>query len=151
MASNKKTSSPAETTSAGQRSVQGGAEPVAEVHETYGIKERYIIALVDLYQFPIRTKLYAHPAPVQQEAAAAVPESGWRPIETLPPGVRAHNETFYGLVEGIMRRCYYGKTSHAPIYGFNVSDQGPEDCDLCEPTHWYDFGNGRTMPEMPHD
>ncbi|WP_408902166.1 DUF551 domain-containing protein [Rhodovarius crocodyli] len=28
------------------------------------------------------------------------------------------------------------KTSHVPIYGWCLVDQGGEDTDLCKPTHW---------------
>jgi hypothetical protein len=41
-----------------------------------------------------------------------------------------------GVVEGDVHFIRYGKTSHVPLYGWNVCDQGPEDCDLVEPTHW---------------
>lgn len=56
----------------------------------------------------------------------------WKPIETAPrDGTR-----FRAMVNGRARICAWGKTSHVPIYGFCLADQGPEDFDLCEPTDW---------------
>jgi hypothetical protein len=66
-------------------------------------------------------------------------EQGWQPIETAPRDGRH----FLAVVEGEVRRVYHGKTSHVPLYGFCLSDQGPEDCDLCEPTRW------RPLPTPP--
>jgi len=41
-----------------------------------------------------------------------------------------------GVVDGEVRVISYGKTSHVPMYGWCLADQGPEDFDLCNPTHW---------------
>lgn len=40
------------------------------------------------------------------------------------------------IVDHEVRLVAYGKTSHVPIYGFCLVDQGAEDSDLCEPTAW---------------
>ena len=40
------------------------------------------------------------------------------------------------VVEGDVRVIKWGKTSHVPIYGWCLADQGAEDFDLCEPTAW---------------
>jgi hypothetical protein len=56
----------------------------------------------------------------------------WYPIETAPKD----GKRVLGVVEGDVHFIRYGKTSHVPLYGWNVCDQGPEDCDLVEPTHW---------------
>jgi imidazoleglycerol phosphate synthase glutamine amidotransferase subunit HisH len=56
----------------------------------------------------------------------------WRPIETAPQD----GSRLLGWVDGEVRFIFYGKTSHVPIYGWNVCDQGAEDCDLVMPTHW---------------
>ncbi len=63
---------------------------------------------------------------------SAPDENGWMPIESAPivPGRKL------GWVDGTVRFIYYGKTSHVPIYGWNTCDEGAEDCELCEPTHW---------------
>jgi hypothetical protein len=65
--------------------------------------------------------------------------SEWQPIETCQPDGRR----VLGVVDGAVRFIYWGKTSHVPIYGWNVCDQGAEDCELCEPTHWM------PLPEPP--
>lgn len=56
---------------------------------------------------------------------------GWQPIETAPK-----NEHILAVVEGQVRCVRYCKTSHLPIVGWCLVDQGAEDCDLCEPTCW---------------
>ena len=56
----------------------------------------------------------------------------WRPIEEAPKD----GTCFLAVVDGTVRTVAYGKTSHVPIYGFCVADQGPEDFDLCHPTHF---------------
>ena len=55
----------------------------------------------------------------------------WQPIETAPK-----DKQILGLVDGQVRLIRYGKTSHVPLYGFCLADQGPEDFDICEPTKW---------------
>jgi hypothetical protein len=55
----------------------------------------------------------------------------WRPMETAPK-----DRAFVGKVNGIQRICKWGKTSHVPLHGFCLADQGPEDFDLCAPTGW---------------
>lgn len=64
----------------------------------------------------------------------------WQPIETAPKdGTR-----LIGFVDGLVRFIYHGKTSHVPIYGWNLGDQGAEDCELCKPSHWM------PLPEPPN-
>jgi hypothetical protein len=58
-------------------------------------------------------------------------QGGWQPIETAP-----RDAVLLGVVDGEVRLISWGKTSHIPLYGWNLADQGPEDYDLCEPTHW---------------
>jgi len=55
----------------------------------------------------------------------------WQPIETAP-----RERFLLGWVDGCVRLIRWGKTSHVPMYGWNLADQGPENFDLCEPTHW---------------
>jgi hypothetical protein len=62
---------------------------------------------------------------------AALEEGAWRPIETAPI-----DERFLASVDGEVRIVQFGKTSHVPIYGWCLADQGAEDFDLCSPTHW---------------
>ena len=38
--------------------------------------------------------------------------------------------------EQTIRFVAWGKTSHVPMYGFCLADQGPEHFDLCKPTRW---------------
>jgi hypothetical protein len=69
----------------------------------------------------------------------AIAESwAWRPMETAE-GVRC-----LGLVNGVARVIAWGKTSHVPMYGWCLADQGPEDFDLCEPTGWLPLPNGQS-------
>lgn len=56
----------------------------------------------------------------------------WRPIESAPKD----GTIILGAVDGETRLLSWGKTSHVPMYGFCLADQGAEDFDLCEPTHW---------------
>lgn len=64
----------------------------------------------------------------------------WQPIETAPK-----DKLIIAVVEGRTRLVKYGKTSHLPWLGFCLADQGPEDSDLCKPTHWM------PLPEPPKD
>ena len=63
-------------------------------------------------------------------------KDAWQPMDTAPRTGR-----ILGVVEGCVRFIYWGKTSHVPIYGWNLGDQGVEDCELCEPTHWMPVPN----------
>jgi hypothetical protein len=64
----------------------------------------------------------------------------WQPIDTAP---KEGPFPMLGIVDGSVRLIYFGKTSHVPLYGWNLADQGPEDCELCSPTHWM------PLPEPP--
>ena len=55
----------------------------------------------------------------------------WRPIETAPK-----DELILASVNGEVRLVSWGKTSHVPMYGFCLADQGMEEYDMCSPTHW---------------
>jgi hypothetical protein len=48
-----------------------------------------------------------------------------------------------GVVDGRVRVIQWGKTSHVPIYGWCLADQGVEDFDICHPTHWM------RLPDVP--
>lgn len=56
----------------------------------------------------------------------------WMPIESAPKKAGR----ILAVVDGEVRVVSYGKTSHVPMYGFCLADQGPEDFDLCAPTYW---------------
>lgn len=58
--------------------------------------------------------------------------TAWQPIETAPKDGRR----FLAVVDDCVRIAMWTKTSHVPLYGFCLVDQGAEDCDLCKPTHW---------------
>lgn len=61
----------------------------------------------------------------------------------MPPKDKA----FLGVVDGCVRVCKYGKTSHVPLYGYCLADQGAEDFDLCSPTHWQPMPDPPTQPQ----
>jgi hypothetical protein len=61
--------------------------------------------------------------------------SGWLPISTAPKD----GTEFFAIVNGERRSVSWGKTSHVPIYGFCLADQGVEDYDICEPTMWHPY------------
>ena len=64
----------------------------------------------------------------------------WQSMETAPTRGR-----FLAMVDGDIRMVAYGKTSHVPIWGWCLVDQGAEDADLCEPTFWH------PLPEPPQE
>lgn len=55
----------------------------------------------------------------------------WQPMETAPKNV-----TLLGVVEDSVRLIRWCKTSHVPIYGWCVVDEGPEGADVCRPRFW---------------
>jgi hypothetical protein len=56
----------------------------------------------------------------------------WRAIETAPKD----GQRILAAVKGDVRVVRWGKTSHVPLFGFCLADQGVEDFDICKPTHW---------------
>lgn len=65
----------------------------------------------------------------------------WQDISTAPKdGTR-----ILVVHEGQTRIALWGKTSHVPIYGFCLSDQGPEDFDLVYVDLW------QPLPSPPRD
>ena len=70
-------------------------------------------------------------APFPAALPSPIPD-GWRDdMENAP-----RDQTLLGVVEGDVRLIRWGKTSHVPMFGWNLADQGVEDFDLCDPTHW---------------
>lgn len=65
------------------------------------------------------------------EGIAAYDKALWQPIETAPK-----DRHIDAVVDGVVRVVRWGKTSHVPLYGFCLADQGSEDFDLCKPTVW---------------
>lgn len=65
----------------------------------------------------------------------------WLPIDENTPKDRL----LWGFVEGKKRLIKWGKTSHVPLYGFCLADQGAEDFDICYPTHYCE------LPEDPKE
>lgn len=66
----------------------------------------------------------------------------WRSMNTAP----RDGKPFLGVYGGQVRVFQYGKTSHVPMYGFCLADQGIEDFDLIEDSKircW------TPMPELP--
>lgn len=61
-------------------------------------------------------------------ALTAALNAMWRPIEEAPKDGRR----ILAVYGGQTRVFQYGKTSHVPLYGFCLADQGPEDFDLID-------------------
>jgi hypothetical protein len=68
------------------------------------------------------------PSGWQKQADRRAPESG---------------ESFLAVVSDEVRVVSYGKTSHVPMYGYCLADQGAEDFDLCAFDWW------QPMPSLP--
>ena len=51
------------------------------------------------------------------------------------------------VVDGDVRVCAWGKTSHVPLYGWLLVDQGAEDADLCAPASWMPM----PLPDPPKE
>lgn len=66
-------------------------------------------------------------------------EMEWRDMKTAP-----ENKTILAIVDGQVRLVRWCKTSHVPIYGWNLADQGPEDFELCKPTKWMPLPKGES-------
>ncbi|MDW9866748.1 hypothetical protein [Sinorhizobium meliloti] len=75
---------------------------------------------------------------IGQAVAGERERDRWQPMETAPKHGR-----FLAVVDGEVCVVSCGKTSHLPIEGFCLADQGPEDFDLCKPTVW------QPLPEPP--
>jgi hypothetical protein len=67
----------------------------------------------------------------REEWLAAKVEPQWQPMDSAP-----HDITLLGVVDGDVRVIRWCKTSHVPIYGWNLADQGVEEYEICEPTCW---------------
>ena len=65
--------------------------------------------------------------------------SDWQEMRYAPKDGTA----FLAVVKGKVRVIQWGKTSHVPLYGFCLADQGVEEFDLCNPSHWMH------MPKLP--
>lgn len=63
----------------------------------------------------------------------------WLPINADTP----RDRPILVIYEGRTRVARYGKTSHVPLYGFCLADQGPEDFDLVDVSIW------QPLPEPP--
>jgi hypothetical protein len=63
--------------------------------------------------------------------------------EWYPP---KSGKKFLAVVDQEIRFVAFGKTSHVPIQGFCLTDQGVEEFDLCEFTHWMPLPD---LPESP--
>lgn len=81
---------------------------------------------------PVRFDLFlaAHKAMIAGMPPAP-PADPWSSIESAP-----RDRMILGAVDGQTRFVKWGKTSHVPIYGWCLADQGAEDFDMCKPTAW---------------
>lgn len=61
--------------------------------------------------------------------------SKWRPIETAPRDGTRILARKRGASGWCIRRTFWGKTSHVPLYGWNYG-RDVEDLDLWNPTQW---------------
>ena len=77
------------------------------------------------------SELAAANVALRERIAGLEAQRQWLPIETAP-----RQRRFLALVDGLVRFVAWGKTSHVPMYGWCLVDQGAEDSELCEPTHW---------------
>lgn len=66
-----------------------------------------------------------------QAELTALKGDGWQSMDTAPK----HGHFLATVADGV-RLVSWGKTSHVPLYGWILVDQGVEDCDLCLPTAW---------------
>jgi hypothetical protein len=79
-----------------------------------------------------RAVLYEALSALPSPPAGEQKDSQWKPVESAPKdGTR-----FLAWVDGAARVVMWGKTSHVPIHGFCLADQGWEDFDLCEFFYW---------------
>jgi hypothetical protein len=62
--------------------------------------------------------------------------SEWQPIETADRSLDALNRRVLGVVDGDVRLMAYGFSSHTKWLTWCLADQGVEDFDACNPTHW---------------
>jgi hypothetical protein len=71
---------------------------------------------------------------IRAEVASLRAATGWRSMESAPKDATV----ILGVADGedFVRLMAWTKTSHVPLYGWCLVDQGVEDCDICEPTHW---------------
>jgi len=74
---------------------------------------------------------YAHTVAAIQAALDECDKEPWQSMDSAPKG-----PPILACVDGQTRIVQWGKTSHVPLYGWCLADQGVEDYDICEPTHW---------------
>jgi len=80
----------------------------------------------------IKAEISAHYAALMSDPSKGWWASRWQTMDNAPKDGRR----FLAIVDGKVRVVAWCKTSHVPIYGFNLVDQGVEDREICEPTLW---------------
>ncbi len=91
-----------------------------------------LVAMIDSTTMGHEKELRDEWLPKARAALAAPPAAGaWQPMNTAPS-----NCTLLGSVAGVVRLIRWGKTSHVPMYGWCLADQGVEEFDLCDPDGW---------------
>jgi len=66
----------------------------------------------------------------------------WRPISEAPKD----GQRILAIYGGQTRIVQYAKTSHVPLYGFCLADQGPEDFDIVPESK---IAGWQTLPSPP--
>lgn len=88
------------------------------------VSDKMVEAAVDAYRLHDGEDYAA-----MRAALVAAMGAAWRPIDECNKSI-----THLGIVDGDVRVIAWGKTSHVPIYGWCLADQGVEDFDLCSPS-----------------
>lgn len=102
-------------------------------------------ALTELGHFAFQLAVEVDKLASMIPAGGLAEEARWQPMETAPKVVGR----IIGAVECRARFICWGKTSHVPLYGWILTDQGPEDADLCQPTAWMPLPDAAMASSTP--
>jgi len=82
------------------------------------------------------------PFEAMRSALTAALAAMWRPISEAPKD----GQRILAIYGGQTRIVQYAKTSHVPLYGFCLADQGPEDFDIVPESK---IAGWQTLPSPP--